>query len=171
MLHHRRSIRLPFIEYKGGGYFITICSFEHCCHFGRVITNNQVELTSIGQIIERELLKTEEICKEVSIDQYVIMPNHIHAIIAVGAYGIRPQEETRSFESPSRSIGSVIRGFKATVTKQVRKFENSATLQVWQRNYYEHVIRNEIDLNKIREYIFFNPLQWEFDEMNPDKTT
>ncbi len=71
------------------------------------------------------------------------------------------------FRSPSQTIGAIVRGFKSAVTKRINKIRNMPGAPVWQRNYYEHIIRNERELNKTREYIINNPLQWELDKENP----
>ena len=106
----------------------------------------------------------------VALDEFIVMPNHIHGIIIindtnVGANNHSPLQINR-FRSPSKTIGSIIRGFKIGVTKWFRKSTN--TYNVWQRNYYEHVIRNEKELSKIREYITNNPLKWQLDRENPE---
>ncbi len=97
-------------------------------------------------------------------DAYVIMPNHLHGIIIIkngGAKNFSPLHNDR-FRSPSRTIGSIVRGFKIGVTKWFRK--NTDIYTVWQRNYYEHIVRNEMDLHRIRQYIMNNPKNWEMDE-------
>lgn len=101
-------------------------------------------------------------------DEFVIMPNHIHGIIIlnnngliIGAKNFSPQQNERP-RGTTQSIGSIVRGFKIGVSKWFR--QNSNIHSVWQRNYYEHIIRNEIELNKIREYILNNPLNWKTDE-------
>ena len=101
---------------------------------------------------------------------YVIMPNHIHGILAiedniVGAKNFSPSK-AGSPRGTSKTIGSVIRGFKIGVTKWIR--QHTRIDHVWQRNYYEHVIRDEDELNLVREYIQNNPKRWDLDRENPD---
>jgi REP element-mobilizing transposase RayT len=113
------------------------------------------------------------------LDAFVVMPNHVHGIIvitdrAVGAKNFSPLPDSntsthRPIRSPSKTIGSIIRGFKIGVTKWFR--ENTVAHIVWQRNYYEHIIRNEESLNRIRQYVLDNPVRWAFDRENPTAST
>jgi len=96
------------------------------------------------------------------------MPNHFHAILFIIRRGVLQYAPTNKFRSPSQTIGSIVRGFKSAVTKRTNKLRNSPSTPVWQRNYYEHVVRNENELNQIREYIQNNPLKWELDRENPE---
>jgi REP element-mobilizing transposase RayT len=104
------------------------------------------------------------------------MPNHVHGIVvirepAVGAKHFSPlhiDDVAPKLRSPSKTVGSIVRGFKIGVTKWFRK--NGRTDKIWQRNYYEHIIRNQESLNRIRRYIQENPLRWQFDRENPVAT-
>lgn len=168
--HNRRSIRLKDYDYSGaGGYCLTICSFKRCSIFGEVI-NSEMYLNKIGRVVEDEWIRTEYLRQEIVLDEFTIMPNHLHGIImitesdAVGATGGSPLQT----KGPKpRSISSVIAGFKSSATKRINKMLGTPGMPVWQRNYYEHIIRNEFDLNEIREYILHNPLRWELDAYNP----
>jgi putative transposase len=162
---HRRSIRLPEYDYsKAGAYFITICSFNKELSFGKII-DAKIELTEIGIIAENNLKDIQNHFDEVFIDEYIIMPNHIHFIISiVGVQNFEPQRNVYQ-KTISKSVGSIIRAFKASVTSWCKS--NGHNKFKWQRNYFEHIIRNEEDLFRIREYIQNNPLQWELDEENP----
>jgi putative transposase len=108
------------------------------------------------------------------LDAFVAMPNHLHGTIcvsrAVGAYSHTPLRGDASvpFRSPSKTIGAVVRGFKFAVTSRVNNMRGTPGQPVWQRNYYEHVIRDEHDLNLVRSYIATNPLRWALDNENPD---
>ncbi len=116
----------------------------------------------------------------IQLDEFVIMPNHVHGIITiikpcnhnVGAGFPRPQSMGAE-TAPLRKItlGQMIGFFKYQSTKQINILQQTPGISVWQRNYYEHIIRNETDLNKIREYIFHNPLQWDWDQENPNRLT
>lgn len=173
--YHRRSIRLRDYDYsQEGAYYVTICTHARSCVLGAVIGEN-VRLNRFGQMIRDEWLRTLQIRPEVELDDFVVMPNHLHGIIllssTVGAYRNTPLRDdppnNRSFVSPSRTLGAIIRGFKSTTTVQINRLRNSAGSPLWQRNYYEHVVRDFNDLNRIREYIQNNPLQWSSDEENP----
>lgn len=111
----------------------------------------QIKLHNVGEIVEKELLKTEKINTNVKIYDYIIMPNHVHIIINI----ITNQSRAQSC-APTKTIGSIIRGIKSAVSRQIG-------YSIWQRNYYEHVIRNENELYKIIEYIENNPYNWEDD--------
>ena len=165
-IHHRHSIRLPEYDYSlPGAYFITIAAHKKQKLFGEVM-NGEMRLNEFGGIVESEWLKTPQIRPEIELGVYVIMPNHFHAIViikdqGVGAYGHTPLPV--EFASPSRTIGALIRGFKGTVTRSINLTRQTPARPVWQRNYYEHIIRNEAEYLQISEYILANPLVWTTD--------
>ena len=178
-IHHRRSIRLNDYDYtQAGAYFITICSWGRECLFGDIL-DGKLQLNEFGQIIEREWLHTGIVRSNVILDAHIVMPNHIHGIIIlndiVGAtrrvaqnranHRIAPTE--KSIGPISDSIGAIIGQFKSIVTKQINQICNTPGIPVWQRNYYEHIIRDEDEMSRIREYIIHNPLQWTEDKNNP----
>ena len=161
----RRSIRLPEYDYsRAGAYFITICSFNKELNFGRVIDGKMI-LSEIGKIVKDFIEEIPNHFENVFLDEYMVMPNHIHIIISI--VGIQNFESLRNEYQKiiPKSIGSIVRSYKASVTKWCK--ENEYKKFKWQRNYFEHVIRNEEDLFRIKEYIQNNPLQWEIDEENP----
>lgn len=179
-IHHRRSIRLQEYDYnRAGAYFLTICTFQRECLFGEVI-DCEMRLNGFGEIVREEWLNTAKMRPNVDLDAYVTMPNHFHAVIFmnqdIGAHCMRPdsdaKDDSRAHSSaPLRrqfgSIGSIIAGFKSAVTKSINTLRDNPGCPVWQRNYYEHVIRNDADLTNIRQYIANNPLKWDLDENNP----
>ena len=170
-IHKRKSIRLKGYAYSSAGaYFVTVCNHNHLCLFGQ-IAEEKMLLNDAGKFANKCWLKIPEHFTHVSLDEFIIMPNHIHGIIIiedvnVGANNYSPLQ-INQFRSPFRTIGSIIRGFKIGVTKWFRA--NTNVYNVWQRNYYEHIIRNKKELNKIREYIINNPLKWHLDRENPDR--
>jgi len=170
-IHHRKSIRLPEYDYSQVGmYFVTICCQDMVCRFGSVVDGKMV-LNECGEIAKECWEEIPSHFPEVRLHTFVIMPNHIHGIIEitenVGAKQFSPNKQTDGAKivspllSPSKTIGSIARGYKIGVTKWVR--QNTNIYKLWQRNFYEHVIRNENSYNKITEYILTNPLKWEFD--------
>ena len=177
VLHHRRSIRLKDYDYsQQGTYFVTVCTYNRKCNLGKVI-NDEVQLNKYGHIVENEWIKIADIRKNVELDTYVIMPNHLHGILLItDSRGTEHRAPTvEQFGKPvSGSLPTIIRSFKSTVTKQINRLRNTPGSPVWQRNYYEHIIRNEDGLNRIRGYIINNTIQWQFDRENPrhiiDKT-
>jgi len=187
--YNRKSIRLKEYDYsQAGEYFITICTYNHECTLGEIV-DGEIKLNEIGRILEEEWLRTAIIRSNILIDSYVIMPNHIHGIIilnediTVGANCHSPRNKIQndlinnrayidtplqnSFHSPSKTIGAIVRGFKSITTKRINKIRNTVGNPVWQRNYYEHIIRNDKELNNIRDYIANNIIQWSFDTENP----
>ncbi len=173
MEENRRSIRLKNYDYSyPGAYFITICTQHRKYLFGNVI-DGKMQLNKFGKIVKAEWLETPIIRQNVELDMFVIMPNHLHGIIVivddtnVGAYSNTPLQKTNTFRSPSRTLGAIIRGFKSAATKNINEYRWTPGIPVWQRNYYEHIIRSKGELSRIREYIHTNPLKWEFDRENP----
>ena len=139
-------------------------------------------LSESGKIVQSEWMHTPEIRPNIRLDMYVIMPNHIHGIIVITGRGTKhraptghismTKQNTTNYESfgkpTSNSIPTIVRSFKAVTTKQINQLRNTPGLAVWQRSYYEHIIRDENDLNQIRDYIQNNPLKWEIDSENPN---
>lgn len=166
--YQRRSLRLKGYDYTSRGmYFVTICAWQRQELFGH-LDKQRMYLNDAGHVVHREWLRSMEIRSEITIDEFVVMPNHIHGIVVikndmntVGAHGRAPLQ---GLYRPPRSLGSLIAGFKSATTKQINVLRESPGLPVWQRNYYEHVIRHELELNRIREYVLDNPRNWTIDE-------
>jgi putative transposase len=175
--HHRRSIRLPAYDYtQPGGYFVTVVTHQRQCLFGEIV-DGQVLVNGYGEAIREEWLWSARIRPEIRLDAFVVMPNHIHGIVImgepiVGAHGRAPLQRAPLRRVPlhraPRSIGSFIAGFKSAVTRRINEIRGTPGLPLWQRNYYEHIIRDEEELNRIRQYIIDNPSRWEDDAENPD---
>jgi len=182
-MHHRRSIRLKHYNYsQAGAYFVTICTKDKEWLFGDVI-NMAMQLNDMGTAARECWNAISQHCPNVVLDEFIVMPNHIHGIIIlnVGAKNLsllqndakdisaglnngisNRAKDISPLRGTSMTIGSVIRGFKIGVTKWARN--NAFAHTPWQRNYYERIIRNEPELFTIREYIINNPLNWEKDE-------
>ena len=175
---HRRSIRLPHYDYaNAGAYFVTICTHNRASLFGSIV-DGQMQLNSIGRIVEEESLRSSVIRDEIELDAFVIMPNHFHGIVfikndrqsnaTVGATGRSPLHHGKISRGPAKkSLGALMAGFKSSATKLINRMRNTPCTPVWQRNYYEHVIRNENDLDEIRQYINNNPANLAEDKYNP----
>ena len=177
--HHRRSVRLKEFDYsQPGWYYITICTHNKKCLFGGIADSKMV-LNKFGKIVNEEWQKTKEIRRNIDLDYYVIMPNHIHGIIiienkiivhtALRANSNSPlqcdENIKNKLNSPSQTIGAIVRGFKGSVTKRINELRNTPGSPVWQRNYYEHILRNEMDLYCTRNYIQNNTLKWQLDDL------
>jgi putative transposase len=174
-IHRRRSIRLQDFDYaQTGAYFVTICTRERACLFGEVV-GGDMRLNDAGKIAEACWLAIPTHFPSVHLETIVVMPNHVHGIVViadrvVGTKNFSPLRDKTAttcnpIRSPSKTIGSIVRGFKIGVTKWFRENEHAG--KVWQRNYYEHVIRNDESLSRIRQYIQENPTRWAFDRENP----
>jgi putative transposase len=166
--HHRQSIRIKDFDYTSNmAYFVTICTWQREMTLGSVVSN-EMQNNDIGNIIQNLWLEIPTHHPHVETDAFVTMPNHIHGILTFVRRGLPwqtlEQDRTPSFgHRVPGSLGSIIGQFKSAVTKQARAFTANPELQVWQRNYFEHIIRNERELSTIREYITFNPQNWSHD--------
>jgi len=170
--NQRHSLRLPGYDYReAGGYFITLCCRDSKILFGKII-DGKVNLNNIGKIVDEEWRRTAFVRSNVELDVFIIMPNHLHAIIILKNVGATRRVAPTIGRNPrgplSGSIGAIIGQFKSTTTKRINNQRNSFLLRVWQRNYYEHIIRTESELEQIREYIVLNPEKWSLDQENPD---
>lgn len=173
--YNRRSIRLKEYDYSSPGwYYVTICTQNQECVLGNVVDGKMV-LNQLGEIVQSEWLKTPAVRINLELDEFVVMPNHFHGIlilnelsneINVGATGpVAPTNQSTNQNHPtltSNSLGSIIGQFKSVVTKKIHK--NVYKHFKWQRNYYEHIIRNDQELYQIRKYIRENPLKWYLDK-------
>ena len=167
-IHRRRSVRLQGYDYsQAGAYFITICTQGRECLFG-AIENGEMMLSECGQIAHDEWLKSAKIRSEIELGEYVIMPNHFHGILIIGRGTARRAPTVEQFGQPvSGSLPTIIRAFKSAITKRINEMRQSPGVSIWQRNYFEHVIRNEADYRRITEYVENNPRQWEEDSLHP----
>ena len=173
--HHRRSIRLRDYDYtQDGAYFVTICTHERRCLFGHMVDGAMV-LNTWGHIVADEWERTAIVRPGIALDAFVVMSNHVHGVIVivdgvddtVGAQCIAPLPThgmTPNNVAPN-SLGAIVRGFKAAVTRRINRLPDAPDHPVWQRNYYEHIIRTEESLNQIRGYIATNPALWSQDSL------
>jgi REP element-mobilizing transposase RayT len=176
-IHHRRSIRLKDYDYsQAGAYFVTICTENRECLFG-IIEDAQMEMSDAGNMVQNVWHELPGRFSEIHIDEFIIMPNHIHGIIIlnvgaplVGAlFPASDNAKARAGTRPAPTLGDVVGTFKSISTHEYtdgvrQKNWPPFNGKLWQRNYYEHIIRSESELHKIREYIVNNPLNWEADE-------
>jgi len=169
---NRHTNRLKYYDYSSpGAYFISVCTYKRKPKFGEIINSKMIH-NSFGKIAEEEWLKTFTLRPYLIIDEYVIMPNHLHAIIWISEpkEGTARRAPTNEFSKPvAKSLSSVIRSYKAAVTKHYTELYIARSEPVWQRGYYEHVIRKVESLDKIRQYIANNPANWAIDKENPFK--
>lgn len=184
--HSRRSVRLWGYDYAGPGtYFVTVCAHRKECWLGEVV-DGEMQLNEYGEIARNEWVRTASVRRNVVLDAFIVMPNHVHGIIIltgddVGATrwvapigrGARTEGEAtprpydRNGKMQSGSIGAIIGQFKSTTTKRINIIRGTPGVPVWQRNYYERVIRSEAELHAVRQYIADNPRQLDLDRENP----
>jgi putative transposase len=170
----RHSIRLEEYDYtQQGAYFITLGTHNRECLFGQII-DGTMNLNNFGQIIKKEWQRSSFIRPEIALDEFVIMPNHLHGTLFIQNIGNKIQRATgrsplqKIPKGPQKaSLGSFIAGFKAAATTSIRQMTDNRSIMIWQRNYYEHIIRNELDLYEIRQYIQNNSARWIEDKENP----
>lgn len=193
--HHRRSIRLKGYDYtQAGAYFITIVTQDRECLLGDVV-DGVMQLSEAGHMVERCWYDIPTYFPNVELDAFVTMPNHLHGIIViahnhpVGA-GLVPAQHDRATTDGATTdgatadgattrvaptVGDVIGAFKSRVTVEYTHGVKTKGWppfrgRLWQRNYYEHIVRDEESLDQIRQYIFDNPRRWAFDQENPAAT-
>ncbi len=205
--HHRRSIRLPGYDYRqAGGYFVTICVQDDGCLFGKVEAG-RMHLNRMGRIVQQQWHRLPRHFPHVLLDAFVVMPNHLHGIIVIGARGNDNRGRRGEAFAPDRSdgfeegtpqsrgvssgsaanasplqqhqppsppqqpppsptgtepgsLGAVVQNFKSVSTRRVNRVRKTPGASLWQRNYWEHVIRRRRDLERIRRYIHENPARW-----------
>lgn len=146
----RRPLRLRTYDYSSTGlYFVTICAHLRVCVFGSVVEDS-VYLSRIGEVARDCLLAIPRHHGAATVDSWVVMPNHVHALI-----GLDDRNEVE--------LGDVVGTFKVAVSRRARR------RGVWQRGYYDHIVRDDRDLQRIREYIATNPLRWDLDPENPNR--
>lgn len=160
----RKRLRLSGFDYsKAGMYFVTICSHQRQSLFGW-ISEGRMQLSPSGKILNEEWQRTTTVRTGIQLDEYVIMPNHVHGIVIIDY----PWLGTRRPEDPKQSLDRIIWGFKAACTRRINA-SRGETAVLWQRAYYDEIIRNEQHLHRVRTYIANNPAQWEFDRENLDE--
>jgi REP element-mobilizing transposase RayT len=170
-IHHRRSIRLKGHDYsETGAYFVTVCTQNRECLFGDVI-EGEMRLNEVGKVINRWWKELNQKFITIETDVFIVMPNHIHGIITiVGAdLRVRPSGEGAHIGAP---LHKIIQWFKTMTTNEyihgIKQLKWQPFVgKLWQRNYHERIVRNESELNRIREYITLNPARWAEDEENP----
>ena len=183
--HRRCSIRLKHYNYASpGAYFVTICTQNQECVFGDIV-NGEMKLNDAGHMVTKWYYELENKFPDIKHDELICMPNHVHLIVinggtaavAVGAdLRVCPYDNHDNSDNPDNAGGHtgsplqrVVQWFKTMTTNEyIRGVKQNGWPpfpgKLWQRNYYERIIRTENDLNRIRQYIVNNPLNWKFDE-------
>lgn len=190
--HHRRSIRLKGYDYtQTGAYFITVCTWQRQCLLGEVV-NGEMQLSRYGEAVKFNWDILPKRYNGVQLDAFIIMPNHVHGIIflhdsgweGAGLETLFPTTATLAVKpAPTESIASaksshqqskiyglpeIVRGFKTFSSRRINQLRSQAGIPVWQRGYYEHIIRHKESLTAIRDYILKNPWNWHNDDLHPE---
>ena len=175
----RKHIRLRNYDYSAAGaYFVTVCAVDCKPLFG-AITADEMQLSPWGEVVARCWLETPGHFPVVELDERQVMPNHFHGILVIKSHALAPgpasagdlPEVEAEFGKPlAGSLGTIVGAFKSAVTKRVGQREGTRGLSVWQAKFYDHVVRDENAMNRIREYIATNPLRWHLDRHNPERT-
>jgi len=185
--YNKKSLRLPNRDYRANGwYFVTICTRDRHHFFGNII-RGKMQLSNIGKIAKQFWLEIPQHSQYTYIDEYVIMPNHVHGIIVIDrpnnyyskkvemyqGKSLKDRWETEGYNLPremsklapkANSLSVIIRSYKSSVTRWCK--QNGYNNFAWQSRFYEHIIRKDGSINRIRHYIINNPLKWEFDANN-----
>ncbi|MBI5876936.1 MAG: transposase [Chloroflexi bacterium] len=168
---HRRSIRAQGYDYtQAGGYFVTICTHNRASLFGAIV-DGVMRPNAAGTVAADSWAWLATQYPYVMLDEWIIMPNHLHAIIVLDDVMPGGSRAAPTASSPviRKPLGQLVGAFKTVSAKQINGQRNTPGAPVWQRNYYEHIIRNDKELNAIRRYVADNPAQWALDRENPER--
>ena len=171
-IHNRQSTRIKGFDYSSEGYYFITLNTQNREHLFGEIKNKRMYLNEAGRIAAKCWQEIPNHFPDAKIDEFVIMPDHTHGLIEIVSpdescpYHTLLRSKNRAlaeFKSPSRTIGSIVRGFKIGVTKWLRNNhpdEFPANRKIWQRNYHDSLILNSESLKKVRTYIKYNPRNW-----------
>ena len=152
----RKPTRLPGYDYSQAGYyFVTICTHNKIHLFGEITSGNMI-LNQLGEIVVATWTNLPKHFIGISIDDFIVMPNHLHGIIIIE--DVKTPLKQTPIKNPSLVV--IVGSFKTWSARKINALTNRTGKPVWQRSFYDHVIRNETGLNHIREYIINNPIQW-----------
>ena len=168
----RRSIRLQGYDYRQAGvYFVTLCTYLNTTQLGR-INDGEMLHSKLGKVVDEEWQHMAKVRRNVQLDLHVVTPNHLHGVIileeiqdGVSSRCVPTQERKDSRTLQAGSLGAIIGQFKVAVTRRARSSQFYSDQRIWQRNYHEHIVRNEESLNDIRRYIIENPARWGEDSL------
>jgi putative transposase len=165
---------LPEYDYsRSGAYFLTLCTHSRLNLFGDV-RDGIMHHNTLGQVVAEEWERSAAMRQEITLDAWVIMPNHMHGIVIITAKATDGDVTSHQAHAPTirtpgpkpRSVGALVGGFKSAVTKRINSRPDAHPMPtIWQRNYWEHIVRDDQDLERIREYIRTNPQRWTHDAL------
>jgi len=175
------SARLQDYNYASpGAYFVTVVTHNRECLFGNLV-DGKVVLNGMGKIVEECWYDLPNHYSYITLDQFIVMPNHIHGIVIINnaavetghivETGLRPVSTTTTTTTTTTTknhgLSEIVRALKSFSARKINKLRKTKNLLVWQSRFYDHIVRDEKSLNNIREYIMNNPLNWETDNENP----
>lgn len=167
--HHRKQLRIPGYDYtRSGAYFITICTWKRCRFFGNIVDGGMI-MVDCGQIAFDCWNALPDHFPNIELGGFVVMPNHVHGILIIagdcrGSACRTPTVEQYGKPIPG-SIPTIIRSYKSAVINHIHRLPDYIDLQIWQRNYYEHIIRSDDEWARIDAYIESNPMNWTKDRL------
>jgi len=173
--HHRRSIRLQGYDYATpGAYFVTLCIQNRECLLGEIRAEGELHLNDAGRMATECWSAIPTHFPHATMDTFIVMPNHIHGVIILGVGAKHSRSPANASPLPANgtqpgSLAALVQNFKSVSTRKINAQRAIPGIPVWQRNYYEHIIRNDDDLRRIRQYIANNPARWALDQVNPER--
>jgi putative transposase len=167
-MRQRKQLRLKDYDYRNdNAYFVTVCVKEHKKILGTINKQNVI-LNEFGKIVDASWTDLTNHYKNILLGEYIVMPNHFHGILIIdNNLGLRADLNSAPTQR-CHGLPEFIRAFKSFSTRKIKSINNAFSM-VWQRGYYDRIIRNENELQKIQEYIINNPINWDEDEYNPKK--
>jgi REP element-mobilizing transposase RayT len=171
----RSSLRLPGYDYRSqGAYFVTVITAKRACVLGEVV-DDSAHPNEIGRIVARTWREIPDHFPHVHLDEFVVMPNHLHGILvlgeAVGAKHASPLQPGRPRGTSRGSVSAVVQAFKSSSARLVKRVSSTTPEgPFWQRGFYDRIIRDQGELERLRDYIVTNPLRWALDRENPAVT-
>ncbi len=167
-IYNRRTIRLKGYDYsQAGAYFVTICVRNRQCVLGDVF-DGEMKLSEYGKVAVESWHWLARRFTYIELDEWIVMPNHLHGIIVIHDDQIS-RGDSRIAPTGRKSLGRLMGAFKTVSTKRINEMRKTPGAKLWQRNYFEHIVRNPNSLDRIREYIGTNARFWQSDKENPDK--
>jgi putative transposase len=164
----RKPHRLKEYDYASAGvYFVTFCTANMKCFLSQIKADGNLILGIAGKIVDQEILRTEELRADFALIEYCVMPNHVHILFSLA--GEHSEGKSNAFkERNGGSASAIVSAIKSAVTRRLRDRYKRPDLEVWHEKFHDHVVRDEADLDRIREYIINNPGQWAEDRYNPE---
>jgi putative transposase len=158
--HQRHSPRMKGYDYTHpGAYFVTVCTWHRENSFGDIVENKMI-LNDNGLIVKNTWLDLERLFPQVELSEFVVMPDHFHGVLCI-------VDELDKMHLPNLGLPEIMRRFKSNSARRINLIQRTRSLPVWQRGYYDRIIRSEFEFERICGYISNNPAQWAVDNLYP----